>query len=250
MTDDELYRRGIDTLLACWVENARGALDAGLLRLPGVAVAVFPAEPERSFFNNAMLDLGLDAQMRVAVLDAMEAAYASTGIANFAAWVHESDEDMIRDLAARGYLFNESTRAMGMVLDELWVERPTIDVAPPMWSEYLRIIDVPGLFSQANPDAFHILIARLGGESVATAMAFDGDNDCGIFNVSTLEHARRRGLGTALTALHLHHAIERGCRTASLQSTAMAEGVYASIGFRDLGRILEYVPATAPAPVG
>ena len=113
-----------------------------------------------------------------------------------------------------------------------------------MWSEYLRIIDVPGLFSQANPDAFYILIARLDGESAATAMAFDGDNDCGIFNVSTLEHARRRALGTALTALHLHQATERGCRTASLQSTAMAEGMYASIGFRDLGRILEYVPSS------
>ena len=41
--------------------------------------------------------------------------------------------------------------------------------------------------------------------------------------------------------MHLHLAIERGCRTASLQSTAMADGVYASIGFHDLGRILEYV---------
>ena len=247
MTDDELYRRGIDTLLACWEENARGARDAGLLRLPGVAVAVFPAEPERSFFNNALLDVD-GCPERVAVLDAMEAVYASTEIDNFAVWVHESDEDMIRDLAGRGYVFNESTRAMGMVLDELWVERPEIDLAPPTWSEYVRIIDVPGLFSQAEPDAFHILMARVGGDSAATAMAFDGDGDCGIFNVSTLEHARRRGRGTALTALHLHHAIERGCRTASLQSTEMAERVYASIGFRDLGRILEYVPSPTDAP--
>jgi len=30
--------------------------------------------------------------------------------------------------------------------------------------------------------------------------------------------------------------------TASLQSTPMAERVYAAIGFRDLGRFLEYVP--------
>ena len=242
MTDDELYRRGIHTLLDCWEENARGALGAGLLRLRGVAVAVFPSQPERSFFNNAMLDLGLDALTRAAALDAMEAAYARTGIVNFAAWVHESDEDMIRDLVARGYSLNESTRAMGMTLDGLKVDRPAIDIAPPSWSEYLQIIDVPGLFSQADPDSFHILTARLDGESAATAMAFDGGDDCGIFNVSTLEPARRRGLGTALTALHLHHAIDRGCRTASLQSTEMAEGVYASIGFRDLGQILEYVP--------
>ena len=34
----------------------------------------------------------------------------------------------------------------------------------------------------------------------------------------------------------------RGCETASLQSTQMAERVYAAVGFNDLGRILEYAP--------
>jgi hypothetical protein len=34
----------------------------------------------------------------------------------------------------------------------------------------------------------------------------------------------------------------RGCRTATLQATEMAEGVYRAVGFRDLGRILELVP--------
>ena len=62
-----------------------------------------------------------------------------------------------------------------------------------------------------------------------------------LYNVITLERARRRGLGTALTAVHLHDALARGCQTASLQSTEMAERVYAAVGFRDLGRILEYV---------
>ena len=71
-------------------------------------------------------------------------------------------------------------------------------------------------------------------------MAFDLGTDCGIYNVGTLEHARRRGLGTALTVAHLYDALDRGCRTASLQSTPMAERVYAAVGFRDLGRILEY----------
>ena len=80
------------------------------------------------------------------------------------------------------------------------------------------------------------------GENVATGMAFDLDGDCGIYNVGTLEHARRRGLGTALTALLLHDALARGCQTASLQSTDIAEGVYAAVGFRDLGQIFEYVP--------
>jgi hypothetical protein len=34
----------------------------------------------------------------------------------------------------------------------------------------------------------------------------------------------------------------RGCQTASLQATPMAERVYSAVGFRNLGRFLEYVP--------
>jgi predicted GNAT family acetyltransferase len=40
----------------------------------------------------------------------------------------------------------------------------------------------------------------------------------------------------------VHDALARGCRTASVQSTKMAERIYAAVGFRDLGQILEYVP--------
>jgi hypothetical protein len=49
--------------------------------------------------------------------------------------------------------------------------------------------------------------------------------------MSTLETARRRGLGTALTARLVHDAAERGWSTTSLQSTAMAERVRAAVAF-------------------
>nr|WP_237418301.1 GNAT family N-acetyltransferase [Actinomadura rayongensis] len=130
-----------------------------------------------------------------------------------------------------------------MVLDDLSAPVPDIDLGPPDWSEYLRVLGTPpGLLEKADSTAFHVLIARLDGENAATAMAFDHHDDCGIYNVGTLEHARRRGLGTALTVLHAHNARARGCRTASLQSTEMAERVYAAVGFRDLGRFFEYAP--------
>ena len=125
---------------------------------------------------------------------------------------------------------------------------PQIDLAPPDWNEHLRIAGVPSDFlSAADPSVYHVLLARLDGETVATAMAFDLDGDCGIYNVGTLEHARRRGLATALTATQLHDARARGCKSASLQATPMAERVYATAGFRDLGRILEYVPPAGRA---
>lgn len=244
MTDRELYLGGMDTLVASWEAYARGATDdAALERFPGVAAAVFPSGPERTVYNNAILNRDLASGARGEALDAMESAYAAAGIKRFAAWVHENDRHMRIDLERRGYSLQETTRAMGMCLDELRMPRPEIELGATDWDDYLRIFGLPpGLLSSADHTAFHVLVARVDGEHVATAMAFDHHGDCGLYNVGTLEHARRRGLATALTAIHLHDALARGCRTASVQSTAMAEGVYASVGFRDLGRILEYVP--------
>jgi GNAT superfamily N-acetyltransferase len=247
LTDADLYVRGAATLLGSWEEYARGATGAALQRSPGVATAVFPNEPERAVYNNALLERDLAPAERADALDAMEAAYAAAGVTRFAAWVHESDEAMRTDLERRSYALEESTRAMGMLLDDIRLPRPEIELGPPDWFEYLRILGVPpGLLSGADHAAFHVLVARLDGQNVAAAMAFDLAGDCGIYNVTTLERARRRGLGTALTALHVYDALARGCQTASVQSTEMAERVYAAVGFRDLGRILEYMPQAAP----
>jgi len=205
--------------------------------------------PERSraaIYNNALLERDLDPTERATAVDAMEATYRSAGVDRYAAWVHESDEGMRAELSSRGYILEESTRAMGMSLGDVSLGAPEVELGPADWGEYLRILGVlgapAGVLSGADPSAFHILVARIADENVATAMAFDHDGDCGLFNVSTLEAARRRGLGTALAARHLRDAVERGCSTASLQSTPMAERVYAAVGFRDLGRIHEYVP--------
>src|SRR6266487_2546155 len=98
LTDADLYLRGAETLLASWAECARGATGAALRRSPGVATAVFPNEPERAVYNNALLERDLTAAERADALDAMEAAYAAAGVTRFAAWVHERDEAMRGEL--------------------------------------------------------------------------------------------------------------------------------------------------------
>jgi ribosomal protein S18 acetylase RimI-like enzyme len=215
LTDADLclYLRGAETLLGSWEEYVRGATGAAVRRFPGVAIAVFPTGPERAVYNNAFLERDLAAAERADALDAVEATYAAAGVTRFAAWVHERDQAMRGDLERRGYTLDSSTRAMGMALDEIRLPRPQLDLGPPDWLEYLRILRIfgapPGLLRGADPARFHVLVARLGGENVATAMAFDHGGDCGIYNVGTLERARRRGLGTALTALQVHDARPR-----------------------------------------
>jgi ribosomal protein S18 acetylase RimI-like enzyme len=133
---------------------------------------------------------------------------------------------------------------MAMPISDLAdVDTSNLDLVEPSPAEYWRIHGLAGLLPELSADGAHIYISRFDGENVSTLMAFDHEGDCGIYNVGTVPAARRRGLGTALTAHAVAEARERGCTTASLQSTEMAEGIYASVGFRDLGRFDEYVPA-------
>jgi GNAT superfamily N-acetyltransferase len=244
-TDAELYLRGSATLIASWAADANGSEGTAVKRERGVAAAVFPHEPERSVFNNALLDRWLSPHDRAHALDAMEAAYAKAGVGRFAAWVHESDAGMRQDIERRGYRLDTTTRAMGLVLSADHVPSPPhIDLAQPNWSEHLRLLGLPADFlARADPQAYAVAIARVDGVNASTAIAFDCDGDCGIYNVGTVEGARNRGLASAVTATLLRDAVARGCTTASLQATPMAERLYAALGFRDLGRILEYVPA-------
>jgi GNAT superfamily N-acetyltransferase len=238
-----LYRRGMKTVLGAWEVYARGAPGAAVRRGPGFAAAIFPNEPESNVYNNAILERDLAADARADAVAAMESAYEARGVTRFAAWVHETDEPLRADLERRSYNVAETTRAMGMALTEILMPRPSLELGSAGWDEFLRMFGLPApLLRGADHSVFHLLFARLDDECVASATAFDHDGDCGIYNVVTLEHARRRGLGTAVTAFQLHDAVARGCRTASVQSTAMAEGVYSAVGFRDLGLILEYVP--------
>jgi hypothetical protein len=195
-TDAELYRRGCDTLLASWAAYAEGAVGASLERLPGVTAAVFPAGFERTVYNNALLERGLDRGGRATALDATQAAYATAGISHFAAWVHESDQAMRAELEQSGYVLDTTTRAMGMNLDDIAVPRPEIALGPATWAEYLALEGLPPDFLRgADHAAFHVLAARIDGELVAAALAYDFGDDSGIFNVGTVERARRRGLG-------------------------------------------------------
>ena len=80
MADADLYPRGLETLLASWESYTRGSYRAELIRLPRVSAAVFPDEPERGPYGNAVLDRDLRGTERAEAV-ATEDAYADTGVA-------------------------------------------------------------------------------------------------------------------------------------------------------------------------
>ena len=79
-SDNDLYIHGVATLLASWEEYARGSPGASLNRRDGVAAAVFPSEPERGIYNNALLDRDLGPVERAAAVDAMDEADRSASV--------------------------------------------------------------------------------------------------------------------------------------------------------------------------
>lgn len=243
---DELFDRALRTLIESWAYLASGSPGAEVRRVEGAAIAVFVHRPDREFLNNAVLgprpaDLG-------ATVGAIEGAYAGQGIERYAVWVHgsEAEAEVEAELGARGYAFDSATRTMAMPVAALAeVDRSSLEVIEAGPAELWAVDgDIDGLAPDLDPAGGHFYVARLDGRDVATLMAFDHAGDCGIYMVGTIESARRRGIATALSAHAVAAARERGCLTASLQATPMAEGVYARIGFRDLGLWREYVPAS------
>jgi hypothetical protein len=126
---DDLYARGVETMLVFWASYADGAGGAAVHCLPGITTAVFPLPPEGELYNNALLERDLSGPERADAIDAMEASYATAGIVRFAAWVHEQDRAMCDDLERRGYVVDTSTRAMAMVLDG--ARLPDVDIDRP-----------------------------------------------------------------------------------------------------------------------
>jgi ribosomal protein S18 acetylase RimI-like enzyme len=243
MTD--LFAHGLRTALTCWTRFADARAGAEVRQLPGVAVACFPDAPEAAVYNNGVLAQKLSTTAAAAAIGAMERAYAASGVTRFAAWVHESDAVVRAELEGRGYHVDEWTLAMGAELTDLRVpegsDSALMAVPVTRHFEVLGRQGAPtGLNVGVDPTGFAALVATVDGEDVATALAFDSDGDCGIYNVGTDEAFRRRGLGTALMTRALADARIRGCRTVTLQSSPMAVSMYAALGFRDLGRILEY----------
>jgi predicted GNAT family acetyltransferase len=93
----------------------------------------------------------------------------------------------------------------------------------------------------ANPNV-RVYVGLEDGVPVATSMAFRTDEVLGIYNVATIESARGRGYGTAMTWAVVADA-EPGVDLVILQASALGRPVYERMGFRT---VVEYVELEEP----
>ena len=186
-------------------------------------------------YNNAILERDLPASDRADAVAAMETAYDARGVTRFAAWVHETDEPLRSDLERRGYTVDETTRAMGMPLTDILVPRPALELGSAGWATSYASSASPSACS-AGPTTLPFTSCSPGSKTMRRHR--DGSR-----SRRRLRDLQRRDPGARSAArsghctdrVQLHDAAARGCRTASVQSTEMAERVYAAVGFRDLG---------------
>ncbi len=166
------------------------------------------------------------------------------------------DEDIERAALAAGFhagwteqpMAIEAAPSAGATPDEVEV-RVVEDPAGVV--DYGRVValanDDPGereraplLFHDDTILAPHIaaFVAYMGAEPVACAMTLVSHRVAGVYYVATAEHARRRGLGDALTRRAARAGFELGAATAWLGASEMGAGLYRRIGFRDFGATL------------
>lgn len=169
------------------------------------------------------------------------------------------DADLARATLAAGYT-------------PAWTERPMAlheppDPAPQAAQVDVRVVSTPEhvidygtVVAEANDDpgereragllfhdrtliAPHIaaFVAYLDGAPCSCAMTLVSHGVAGVFYVATIERARRRGLGDALTRMAARAGFEMGARAAWLGASEMGADLYRRIGFSDLGStIVEY----------
>ena len=91
-------------------------------------------------------------------------------------------------------------------------------------------------------DGLRCYVGEFDGRPVATSIGMTSANVVGIFSVATLEPARGRGFGRALTVRAIADGVANAATWAYLQSSAAGFSLYRSLGFETVEEWSQYLP--------
>ena len=186
-----------------------------------------------------------------AAIDRLLAAAAARGVDQWW-WNTPGDEpaDLGARLGAAGLAEHPPQPGMTRSL-EGWSPPPAPDgleiepVTETGWHDYLHVFfaafGLPEIHRQDVVDMYeavsrhpsiHNFVGRLDGQAVGCAtLVLDDAGTAGVWNVGTLEAARGRGVGTAMTAAPMRAGAALGATNAMLVATPMGLPVYEAMGF-------------------
>jgi GNAT superfamily N-acetyltransferase len=238
---------GEETLLASWQALTLISPAAKLLRSRAATAAVFPSWAP---LNNAILTGASDGNSPAVVATQLTRIYADAGIDSWALWLPSrvADLDAPDDLRhIEGLRRDATTLVMQADLSQgldsnQGVVRTSIASAALAGDEPVPAVDLE-VPDRAGGLSAWVLVQD--GLAVAGAWSLQHETDCGIYAVGTAPGWRRRGVARALVEHVLSDAYRSGSRTATLQSTPMAQQLYETLGFEPVGRYEEWVAEAA-----
>jgi GNAT superfamily N-acetyltransferase len=225
---DADFARYLDSLIASWEGLAAPRPAANVVHGADYVAAHF----DYPVLNNAVI-------LAPAGIEPAARTYAAEP---YALWCRDDDRHIAQSLADHGYQLSETTRPMVCSLDEL-AELDEVDemggtvVIDADLERFAEFVEVPFDLLRDVPD-----LRAYATEGYDSGLVLqDVGTDVYVSMVYTLPTARRRGLAVATLTAALRDARRRGTRSASLQSTPMAENLYLRYGFRPVGRWQEWV---------
>ena len=241
MADEQL--RGQDTLVACWRALARNSFGASVVTSSCAIVATFPSSAP---MNNAIFLRADDVDLATEA-DGLKTAYARAGVPSWAVWIPSrvtsfEAADRVRDIIG----LKRDTTTLVMETKNLASFRTCAAARSASIAAAARAGDEPiSTVTLGQPSTQPELAGWVmveGDVAIAGAYRLLHGADCGIYAVGTVPAWRRRGIARRLVEHVLADARRLGARTASLQSTPMAQHLYESLGFQPIGRYEEWVP--------
>jgi GNAT superfamily N-acetyltransferase len=235
---------GQPTLTASWQALAQLSLGARVVMTPTRITAVFPSWAP---LNNAVMLDRPTPRSATASARELAAVYRSAGIKSWALWIPSSATDpRSPDLVSTvdGMVRDTTTVVMTLTLahdlpPDAHVVRTSIEAAARATDEPIRSDQLDASDHVPNLDGW-VLVHD--GRAVTGAWSYLHGKDCGVYALGTVPDWRRQGFATRM----MHHVLgdvhRRGARSASLQSTLMAQQLYLSLGFIPVGRYEEWVP--------
>jgi ribosomal protein S18 acetylase RimI-like enzyme len=241
MKNSELLERMEQSLIAFWNLLAISANGSQIVEYSGGTAAVFPSPPERDVFNNTLITNSRNFNEKQ-----LRDIYQNAGIKEWNVWFYERDTTAQAKLEASGYEYNDENYAMSVKLANLSlvdlqhsrisIETVTnIDQLTSLMSMDKALQNFPGQNHSA-----HLYLAYYDDALAGCLIGYDHHKDCSIQFGFTLPEFRRQGIGAAMTAKALLDARQRGCTTASTQTTPFALQWFQSAGFVTLDKIVEW----------
>lgn len=175
------------------------------------------------------------------------------------------DDRFIPTLTEAG-IVPESTATTTPGMVAFPIERDAITAPAPAELEIHRVIDAAGIDTHCRvvtagfgsepavalatacrdlldrPDCV-VYVGYVGGDPVVSGLGWRTGRTIGVYSIATVEAARRRGYGAAMTARVVADGVVAGCNVAVLQASELGRPIYERLGFRTIVNYTAYLEA-------